>query len=394
MKEIILLKDGELALKGLNRNSFEDILLKNIKFRLRPCGKFRMVRGQSTVTLIPDEGADVTAACDELSRVFGIAAYSRCAVAPKDLNAILELAPVYLADTLRRAKTFKVEAKRSDKKFPYTSPQISAEMGGKLLQSFPHLRVDVHNPDVTVTVEIREDAYIHGNQLKGAGGMPVGSSGKAMLLISGGIDSPVAGYMMAKRGLELHAVHFASPPYTSLLAEEKVHDLLTKVARYSGRIRLHTVPFTEIQEAIRDNCPEDYATVVMRRCMMRVASRLAAQNDCHALITGESVAQVASQTMWAIGCTDAVAEFPVFRPCVGLDKEEIITIARKIETFDISVRPFEDCCTVFTPKHPRTRPHLDEMPAAEKGLDIDALCERAVAGAKLLTIHAGGVNDD
>lgn len=394
MKEIILLKDGELALKGLNRNSFEDILLKNIKYRLRACGKFRMVRGQSTVTLIPDEGADVTAACDELSRVFGIAAYSRCAVAPKDLGAILELAPVYLADTLRRAKTFKVEAKRSDKRFPYTSPQISAEVGGKLLQSFPHLRVDVHDPDVTVTVEIREDAYIHGNQCKGAGGMPVGSSGKAMLLISGGIDSPVAGYMMAKRGLELHAVHFASPPYTSLLAEEKVHDLLTKVARYSGRIRLHTVPFTEIQEAIRDTCPEDYATVVMRRFMMRVASRLAAQNDCHALITGESVAQVASQTMWAIGCTDAVAEFPVFRPCVGLDKEEIITVARKIETFDISVRPFEDCCTVFTPKHPRTRPHLDEMPAAEKGLDINALCERAVAGVKLLTIHAGGVNDD
>ena len=300
MKEIILLKDGELALKGLNRNSFEDILLKNIKYRLRTCGKFRMVRGQSTVTLIPDEGADVTAACDELSRVFGIAAYSRCAVAPKDLGAILELAPVYLADTLRRAKTFKVEAKRSDKRFPYTS----------------------------------------------------------------------------------------------LLAEEKVHDLLTKVARYSGRIRLHTVPFTEIQAAIRDTCPEDYATVVMRRFMMRVASRLAAQNDCHALITGESVAQVASQTMWAIGCTDAVAEFPVFRPCVGLDKEEIITVARKIETFDISVRPFEDCCTVFTPKHPRTRPHLDEMPAAEKGLDINALCERAVAGVKLLTISAGGVKDD
>lgn len=267
-------------------------------------------------------------------------------------------------------------------------------MGEKLLEAFPHLSVDVHSPEITVTVEIRDRAYIRGNQLKGAGGMPVGSSGKAGLLISGGIDSPVSGYMMAKRGVELTAIHFASPPYTSKMAEDKVHELLRRVARYSGRITLYTVPFTEIQEQIRDNCPEDFFTLVMRRFMMRIASEIAKKCGCLALITGESVAQVASQTLSALLCTDDAAALPVMRPCIGMDKEEIITIARKIDTFETSIQPFEDCCTVFTPKHPKTKPTLDDVKAAESGLDVKALTERAVLNTEKIFINAEGVMND
>lgn len=395
MKEIILIKNGELALKGLNRSAFEDMLVKNIRRRIKPFGSFEIKKSQSTVTVAPvDEFADLDGAEDEISRVFGIAGYSRAGVCEKDMDKITELAPVYLKEQLLGAKTFKVEAKRSDKKFPFKSPEISATLGGKLLECFPHLKVDVKNPDITVTVEIRDEAYIRGNQLKGAGGMPCGSSGRALILISGGIDSPVAGYMMAKRGLELVGIHFASPPYTSLRAEEKVHDLLTKVARYSGRIRLYTVSFTEIQEQIRENCPEEFFTIIMRRFMMRLANMLASNTDCHALITGESVAQVASQTTLALGCTDAVAEYPVFRPCIGMDKEEIIAISRKIDTFDISIQPFEDCCTVFTPKHPKTRPQLSEVVKAETSLDIDGLCQRAYDSIKQTVITSDGVETD
>ncbi len=395
MKEIILIKDGELALKGLNRSTFEDMLCKNIRWRIKPFGHFEIKKSQSTIIVTPlDEDADLDAATDEISRVFGIAGFSRAAVSEKDMDKIMELAPVYLEDQLNEAKTFKVEAKRSDKKFPLKSPEISATLGGKLLECFPHLKVDVKNPDITVTVEIREQAYIRGNQQKGAGGMPCGSSGRSLILISGGIDSPVAAYMMAKRGLELVGIHFASPPYTSLRAEEKVHDLLSKVARYSGKIYLHTVPFTEIQEEIRKNCPEELFTIIMRRFMMRLSNMLAKNSDCHALITGESVAQVASQTLLAIGCTDAVAEFPVFRPCVGMDKEEIIKTSRKIDTFNISIQPFEDCCTVFTPKHPKTRPQIHDIEEAEKALDIDGLCNRAYEGIKRILITADGVIDD
>ncbi len=395
MKEIILIKDGELALKGLNRSTFEDMLVKNIRRRIKPFGNFQFKKSQSTITVAPmDDFADLDSAVDEISRVFGIAGYSRAAVCEKDMDEICKIAPVYLEDELRNAKTFKVEAKRSDKKFPLTSPEISATLGGKILESYPHLRVDVKKPDITVTVEIRDEAYVRGNQLKGAGGMPCGSSGRALILISGGIDSPVAGYMMSKRGLDLVGIHFASPPYTSLRAEEKVHDLLSKVARYSGRIWLHTVPFTEIQEEIREKCPEEYFTIIMRRFMMRLSNMLARSTDCHALITGESVAQVASQTTLALGCTDAVAEFPVFRPCIGMDKEEIITISRKIDTFNISIQPFEDCCTVFTPKHPKTRPHLPDIEEAEKTLDIDGLCQRAFEGIKRISITSEGVEND
>lgn len=395
MKEIILIKDGELALKGLNRSTFEDMLVKNIRRRLARFGKFEYKKSQSTITIEPkSEETDLDEAVDEISRVFGIAGFSRAAVAPKDIDEILNIAPVYLEEQLLGIKKFKVEAKRSDKHFPYTSPEISAMLGEKLLLSFPHLSVDVHNPEITVTVEIRDRAYIRGNQLKGAGGMPVGSSGKAGLLISGGIDSPVSGYMMAKRGVELTAIHFASPPYTSKKAEEKVHELLSKVARYSGRITLYTVPFTEIQEQIRDNCPEDYFTLVMRRFMMKIASTVAEECGCLALITGESVAQVASQTLAALKTTDDAAALPVMRPLIGMDKEEIITISRKIDTFETSIQPYEDCCTVFTPKHPKTKPTLEDVKKAESTLDIEALCERAVLGVQKIFINAEGVMND
>lgn len=395
MKEIILIKDGELALKGLNRSTFEDMLVKNIRRRLARFGKFEYKKSQSTITIEPkSEETDLDEAVDEISRVFGIAGFSRAAVAPKDIDEILNIAPVYLEEQLLGIKKFKVEAKRSDKHFLYTSPEISAMLGEKLLLSFPHLSVDVHNPEITVTVEIRDRAYIRGNQLKGAGGMPVGSSGKAGLLISGGIDSPVSGYMMAKRGVELTAIHFASPPYTSKKAEEKVHELLSKVARYSGRITLYTVPFTEIQEQIRDNCPEDYFTLVMRRFMMKIASTIAEKCGCLALITGESVAQVASQTLAALRTTDDAATLPVMRPLIGMDKEEIITISRKIDTFETSIQPYEDCCTVFTPKHPKTKPTLEDVKKAESTLDIEALCERAVSGVQKIFINAEGVMND
>ena len=389
MKEIILLKNGELALKGLNRHTFEEILIQNMRRRLADLGNFQFTTSQSTIMADPlDEGIDLDEAIDRLTRVFGFVGLSRAAAVKKDMDVILAVAGEYLKPQLLAAQSFKVDAKRSDKKFPFNSPQICMELGGILLEAFPHLHVDVHNPELTVTVEIRDNyAYIHGNQIKGAGGMPVGSSGKAALLISGGIDSPVAGWMMAKRGLELIAVHFASPPYTSPKAETKVHNLLKKVARYSGRIALFVVPFTNIQEQIKDNCPEELFTIIMRRFMMKIAEIIALREDCGALITGESVGQVASQTMYAIACTDAVTSMPVFRPLIGMDKDEVIITSRKIETFDISIQPYEDCCTVFTPKHPRTRPKLEYVQKAESVLDVDALAAEAVNGVMVTIIN-------
>lgn len=388
MKEIILIKNGELALKGLNRSTFEDILIKNIRKRIKPLGDFEYRKEQSTVSVVPMEDyVDMDEVSDRISRVFGIAAFSRALQVEKDIDVILEQAPIYLAEQLRNAKTFKVEGKRSDKKFPLKSPELSAEVGGAILSKFPHLKVDVRNPDILVTVEIREKfAFIRGNQTKGAGGMPTGTAGKSAILISGGIDSPVAAYMMAKRGLVLNAIHFASPPYTSPQAEEKVHNLLRKVSRYSGNITLFTVGFTEIQEAIRDNCPEELFTLVMRRFMMRISQKIADKEDCKALITGESLGQVASQTLNALACTDAVVSMPVFRPVIGLDKEEIIKISRQIDTFDISIEPYEDCCTVFTPKHPRTRPQISALEQAELALDVDGLIDRALENIKIQNI--------
>ncbi|MGN0541982.1 MAG: tRNA uracil 4-sulfurtransferase ThiI [Acutalibacteraceae bacterium] len=389
MKEIILIKNGELALKGLNRRTFEDMLIKNMRRRLEPAGKFKFTVAQSTIVAEPEDGADIEEAVERMEKIFGIAGFSRAAAVEKDMETILRSAEEYLAPLLLTARTFKVEAKRADKKFPLKSPEICAETGGYLLRKFPHLSVDVHNPDVTVNVEIRDThAYIHGNQIKGAGGMPTGSAGKAALLISGGIDSPVAGYMMAKRGLELIAVHFASPPYTSERAEQKVHSLLKQVSKYAGRIKLFVVPFTEIQELIKDNCPEDIFTVIMRRMMMRTAQLIAASEKAGAMITGESVGQVASQTMPAIACTDAVCEIPVFRPLIGMDKDEVVAISRKIETFDISILPYEDCCTVFTPRHPKTRPTIGYVEECEKALETDRLSREAAENARVVYINA------
>ncbi|MBR5424766.1 MAG: tRNA 4-thiouridine(8) synthase ThiI [Clostridia bacterium] len=391
MKEIILLKDGELALKGLNRSTFEDILIKNIREKLVGLGEFRFVKSQSTVTVEPvSDDADLDEAFSRIQKVFGVVGVSRAGVCEKEIGEITRCACEYLKDELMFAKTFKVKAKRSDKSFPYNSPAICDEVGGAVLSAFRGIKVDVHEPEVTVNVEVRDRyAYIHGTQLPGAGGMPTGTGGRACVLISGGIDSPVAAYMMAKRGVKLTAVHFASPPYTSALAEQKVHRLLEKVAAYAGRVNLFTVHFTELQEAIRDDCPEEMFTVTMRRLMMQVASRIAEWQGCDALITGESLGQVASQTIHALKCTDECASLPVFRPCIGMDKNEIVIVSRKIDAFDISIEPYEDCCTVFTPRHPRTRPTPEYAREVEAMIrDKDRLIEEAVKSAKLKIIEA------
>lgn len=388
MKEIILLKEGELALKGLNRVNFEDKLIKNIKFRFRDLGKFTFTRSQSALAIEAEsEDVDFEEAVERLKKVFGIVAFSRAAIAEKDIESIKATAKEYLHEQIMVAKTFKVEAKRSDKKFSMTSPEISREVGAHILRNYPHIKVDVHNPDLKITVEIRERAYVRGNQIKGIGGMPVGSAGKAAVLMSGGIDSPVAAYMMAKRGVQLTAIHFAAPPYTSMKAEMKVRDLVKKVSEYAGRIYFAVVPFTEIQEKIKDECPEDLFTLIMRRLMMEIATRIAEKDECHALITGESLGQVASQTLLALGVTDEATPLPVFRPCIGMDKQEIISIARQIDTFETSILPYEDCCTVFTPRHPRTRPTLEQVREAQALVDWEELIEKAIAETRYEPIN-------
>ena len=389
MKEILLIKNGELSLKGLNRRNFEDRMIANIKRRLRPLGEITIRKAQSTIYIEPKgDDFDFAEALDRMQRIFGVAAFSRACVCEKTVEDILAKAPVYLADTMRSIKTFKVEAKRADKSFPLKSPEICAEVGGVLLQNFPHLTVDVHNPDEVITVEVRDfAAYIRAGQIHGAGGLPVGTAGRAAILISGGIDSPVAAWMMAKRGLTLNAIHFASPPYTGPRAEQKVKTLLSKVARYSGTIKLAVVPFTEIQEEIGRHCPEDYFTLIMRRMMMRISERVAAADECTALITGESLGQVASQTLPAIVSTDSVIDMPVLRPLIGMDKDEIVIISRKIDAFETSILPYEDCCTVFTPKHPHTKPKPGQCEAAEANLDIEPLIERAIEGIQYTYIE-------
>ena len=387
-QEILLIKNGELALKGLNRRTFEEALMSNLRYRLRHAGDFTLRKAQSTIYIEPkNDYADLEEACDAVSRVFGIAAFSRARVTVKDIDAIKQATVAYLGDRLATAKTFKVEAKRADKAFPYTSPEISREVGGYVLSHYHHLKVDVHNPDLLIMVEIRDfGAYIHSQQLPGAGGMPVGTGGKAAIMISGGIDSPVAAYMMAKRGIQLTAIHFASPPYTSERAEQKVVDLLGKVSRYAGHMTMHIVPFTRIQEEIQRHCPEEYFTIIMRRFMMRLAQWVARDADCGALITGESLGQVASQTIPAMAVVDCLAHMPVFRPLIGMDKEEIVAISRKIDTFELSIQPYEDCCTVFTPRHPNTRPKRRLVEEAESVLDVEALMKDALEGIRTIKI--------
>lgn len=380
VKEVIMAKYGEIALKGLNKHTFEDLLIKNIKRRLNCFGRFEYTRNQSTIYITPvDEDIDLDAAVKKLSCVFGIAAIQRSMVLPKDWDTIVKEGMPYLEPALANAKTFKVDAKRSDKSFPMKTPEIQLELGGAILDAYPHLTVDVHEPEKRVLLEIRDKAaFLNADRIIGACGMPVGSSGRALLLLSGGIDSPVAAYMMAKRGLKVDCIHFQSPPYTSERALMKVETLCEKLVDYCGDIRFYCVPFTEIQEALRDNCPEEYFTIIMRRLMMRIANRICDANDYGAIITGESVAQVASQTLKAIQCTDRVAEYPVFRPVIGMDKKEIVEVARKIDTFETSILPYEDCCTVFTPKHPKTKPLISEAEAAESSYDFAPMIEEAI----------------
>ena len=380
MKEIILCKYGEIVLKGANKKYFEDMLCREMKKRARAYGNFDIYRAQSTIYIEAlDETSDFDGMFEAARRVFGIVTVSRAAVCEKNIEAIAETARKYIPDFLRGARTFKVESKRSDKSFPLDSMELSREIGGVILETCPRIKVDVHHPDITVKVEIREfGAYVSAGVFKGAGGMPVGSNGHGMLLLSGGIDSPVAGYMLAKRGVKLEAIHFESFPYTSERAKEKVLDLARLVAVYAGDINVHIVSLTHIQEELVKACNEDYFTLLLRRYMMTIAERIARQRGCGALITGESVGQVASQTMQALTVTDSAVNMPVFRPCIGLDKEEIVCIARQINTFDTSILPYEDCCTVFTPKHPKTRPELEKVLAEEQKLDFEALVEEAI----------------
>ena len=391
MQEVIMAKYGEIALKGLNKNTFEDLLVRNIKRRIKNCGEFHITRNQSTIYISPEnESADMEKAIDWVTKTFGVAAVQRAAVLPKDFDEIVKQGMPYLEEALSGAKTFKVDAKRSDKKFPLKTPDIQRELGAAILEAYPHLTVDVHDPDVTVLCEIRDsNAYLNAQRIIGVGGIPVGSSGTALLLLSGGIDSPVAAYMMAKRGIGVDAIHFQSPPYTSERALMKVEELCGELVPYCGDIRFYIVPFTEIQEALRDNCPEEYFTVIMRRLMIKITNRVCTAHDYKAIITGESVGQVASQTIMALGCTDKAAEYPVFRPVIGMDKKEITEIARKIGTFETSIQPYEDCCTVFTPKHPRTKPVLADVEKAEARFDFEPLIEKAINGITVKDFKLG-----
>ncbi len=387
MQEVLLLKCGELVLKGLNRSRFESRLLHIIRARLAPLGTYRVSISQSTVYVEPQNGAPVAEALEVCRRVFGVVSLCRAAVCEKNMDAICAAAAEYLRDELDSVRTFKVEARRADKRFPLTSPQIGAAVGERLLEQHPHLRAKMEGAERVVKVEIREEhAYISGERLPGAGGMPTGTNGRAMLLLSGGIDSPVAGHMMARRGLELGAAHFFSYPYTSEEARDKVIELARILSGYTGKITVSVVPFTHIQQEIRDKCDEDYFTIVMRRFMMRLAERVARHQGCSALITGESLGQVASQTVESLSATGSVCTLPVFRPLIGMDKEEIVVRARQIGTFETSILPYEDCCTVFTPRHPQTKPKLENVERQEAGLDIDALVEEAFAGIERVTL--------
>ena len=392
MKEVILCYQGEMALKGLNKATFEAALAKALRFRVRELGKFQVYKAQSTMYVEPrdeEAAANFDEAFKRVSQVFGLAALSRAAVCEKDFEAIKATAESYLGETLRGLRTFKVEAKRSDKSFPMKSPEISRELGGFLLSKHPHLKVDVHHPDIVVMVEVRDyGAYIHGPKVPGPGGLPVGTSGRAVNMLSGGIDSPVAAWYMARRGLALHHIHFASPPYTSEAAKRKVQTLAQTISGYTGSCVLYVVPYTIPQEYIRDHAPDVLFTVLMRRSMMRIANRIAKEIDAKALVTGESLAQVASQTLMALACTDAAQDLPILRPLIGMDKTEIVETARHINTFETSILPYEDCCTIFTPPHPKIRPELAEILEAEAAMPgLAALEAEAAESAERIRIR-------
>ena len=388
MHEIILCKLGEVVLKGLNRRSFEMKLMSNLRRRTAKFGKFKIYSRQSTIYVEPvGEDYDFESAYAACKQVFGIIATARAVPCEKTKEAILETAKQYLGDAMRAAKSFKVESKRADKSFPLGSIQLSQWVGGYLHEAFPHVKVDVHNPELTVYVEVREDAaYVHAPAEPAAGGLPIGMGGHAVSLLSGGIDSPVSSFMIAKRGVQLEMLHFASPPYTSELAREKVLQLARELTPWCGRLTVHIVPFTEIQEAIRRDCDEEYFTLIMRRFMMRIADKLARELACRAVVTGESLGQVASQTLQALAVSDDAITMPVLRPLIGMDKEEIVRLSRYVGTFDTSILPYEDCCTVFTPRHPKTRPEVEEVREIESVLDVEGLCQQALARREMVKI--------
>ena len=388
MNDIILLKLGEIVLKGLNRKAFERKLLNNSAARLKPIGNYKISCLQSTVYVEPqDDSCDLEEAFEACGKIFGIISMTRASACEKDKDAIAQLAIRCLKEEMQNAKSFKVESKRSDKSFPMTSIQLSQYVGGELQEAYPDTPVDVHNPELTVYVEVRDlAAYVHANPVPGAGGMPVGSNGVAVTLLSGGIDSPVSTYMIARRGVRLIPVHFFSFPYTSEQAKEKVVELATLLTDYCGKMTIEVVPFTHIQEEIRDKCPEEYFTLIMRRFMMRLAEKIAVYYGAGAIVTGENLGQVASQTMEAMAVTRAVTTLPIVQPLIGFDKEEIVRLARKIGTFGTSILPYEDCCTVFTPRHPRTKPKLKDVEAVEAALDVEALVEEAFNGIEQIPV--------
>ena len=389
MQYVIVLKYGEIVLKGLNRGRFEQMLLKRVRLSLKRLpGSYDIRSAQSTIVIHGDENADMLLAAERMKKIFGIVSVCVGYECEKDMDSIRALVREKARELVAGAKTFKCVAKRSDKDFPYISPQICELCGAEVLSAVRGIKVDVESPEAVVTVEIRDRAaFIHGRGAKGAGGMPTGTNGRALLMLSGGIDSPVAGHMVAKRGVYISALYFESPPYTGEAAKEKVASLAKVIASYTGTVTLYTVSVTEIQSEIAEKCEERMFTLILRRFMMRLAQETARRAECTALITGESLGQVASQTMEAIVCTDALAQMPVFRPCIGLDKEEIIQIARRIGTFDISSLPYEDCCTVFTPRHPKLDPTVEELEAEEAKLDIKGLTERAMQTLSFIRVH-------
>jgi len=384
VKKMVLVRYGEIILKGYNRPVFEDALVTNIRKAIEKEGQVNITKAQATIYIEPMESDDqVEGIVAKLKKVFGIVSIVVAYKTEKSIDGAVNEIKESFDTVLRSARTFKVEAKRADKKFPLKSPEICAEVGGRLLAAYHNLKVDVKNPEVVVHVEMREGfCYVHTGREKGIGGMPTGTNGRAMLLLSGGIDSPVAGYMIAKRGVKLEAVHFFSYPYTSDRAKDKVMKLAEIIGEYTAGIKVHVVPFTEIQLEIRDKCPEEHLTLVMRRFMMEIAQRIAEKRGCQALITGESIGQVASQTMGALGVTDDAVTMPVFRPLIGMDKEEIVEISRKIDTFETSILPYEDCCTVFTPRHPSTKPKIEKVIASQMLLDCERLVNEAVEGTE------------
>ena len=389
MKEMFLLKLGEIVLKGANRRTFEETLKKNVRRTVSHFGAFKVYIMQSTVYVEPQsEDCDLDGAWEACGHVFGVSSMCRCRACGKDLDAIYQAVVDYLGDELSVQRSFKVESKRSDKTFPLNSIQISQEIGGRLAEAFPQVEVDVHKPSYVVNVEVRDfAAYIHGPAQPGAGGLPTGTGGRAAVLLSGGIDSPVAGYMIAKRGVELECIHFFSYPYTSERAKEKVLELAKLMTKYCGRMTVDVVGFTEIQEAIRDHCREEYFTIIMRRFMMRISEAIARDHGAKCLVTGENLGQVASQTMDAMAVTGAVVHMPMFHPLIGMDKEEIVSIARRIGTLETSILPYEDCCTVFTPKHPKTKPVLEAVEAEEARLDVEGLIARAIENTEKIQVR-------